>query len=920
MSGFIQLAVLGMASGSLYALSALGVVVVYRSSGVLNLANGAFAMVAAYTTYSLTDQAQVPVLLGVMIAILASILLSLAVYVLVMRPLASSSTLTQLVATLAVYLVAQSTIQLIYGPINKVPNVFLPTRSVDLLGVKIGADSLITVATGVVMTALLWTVYRYTKFGMATTAVSENPRALSALGISVDAVRATNWVVAGLLGGVSGVLIAPITQITPFTFLLFLVPSLAAAVVGGMTSFPVTLAAGMVVGAAEVLTARYVDFTGVRDAVPFIIVMIVLAVRGDALPGRGFRTEMLPRVGSGAVRPVRTTIAVVALTAAVYFFLEDSLVTGTIVMAAIGIIALSQVVITGYAGQLSLAQMTMAGIGGLIAAQLILKFEVPFIVALGLSALSMIPIGVLVGLPALRARGIALAIATLSFGVAVNGLVLTNADLNGGLVGISVGAPSLFGIDLNPILSPRSYMVFVVVVLVLVGLVVANLRRGRAGRRLLAIRTNERAAAALGIDVTAAKLYAFVLAAMIAAVGGVLLLFRNPSVVVSSGFDVFASISTVAFSVLGGIGYVGGALVAASFNTSAVPAVALSDGFSAFDMENVLTVWLPLVGGLALLVQLIFQPSGIVDSIVQPRKRAPGKDRKSSKLPPRIAAQLAASASADRGFRGASLTVDGATVKYGQIRAVSDVSFQVSPGEVLSVIGPNGAGKTSLMDGITGFAPMSGRVELGNQQIDGWRAHRRARAGLVRSFQTLELLEDMTVLDNLRAAADSQDLWSYVIDLLRPGRGGLTPAIAAAVKVFNLEAHLMAVPTDLGFGERRLVAIARAVAGEPSVLLLDEPAAGLSEAERVVVGDLIRMIADEWNIAVVLIEHDVSLVRRVSDRVVALDFGEVIVSGPPDVVLADPRVIEAYLGHGGSDVGPSEDTMEDRGLTAEVLS
>jgi sulfate-transporting ATPase len=248
------------------------------------------------------------------------------------------------------------------------------------------------------------------------------------------------------------------------------------------------------------------------------------------------------------------------------------------------------------------------------------------------------------------------------------------------------------------------------------------------------------------------------------------------------------------------------------------------------------------------------------------------------------------------------------------VTAVEDVSFDVAPGEVLSIIGPNGAGKTSLMDGITGFSTMGGTVELGGQRIDSWPAHRRARAGLVRSFQTLELLEDMSVLDNLRVAEDKQDLRSYLLDLVHPRRGTLSPATEAAVRAFHLEDMLTAVPTDLAYGDRRLVAIARAVAGEPSVLLLDEPAAGLSETERAEVGDLIRMIADEWRIAVLLIEHDVALVRRVSDRVVALDFGRPVVSGSPDEVLSHPRVIEAYLGHADT----SEPAADDGPLSPAV--
>ncbi|MFD5259056.1 ATP-binding cassette domain-containing protein [Streptomyces bobili] len=911
MTAVLQLAVLGMATGSLYALSALGVLVVHRSSGVLNLANGAFAMVSGYLLYSLHDDLGLPAAVAVVAGIATSCLLSLLVFFAVMRPLSAASTLTRLVATLAVYLVVQSVVQLVYGPFNKVPASFLPVDSVSLGGVTVGSDQLIIVALGVVVTAALSAVYRRTSFGLATTAVSENPRALASLGRSTDTVRAVNWAVAGVLGGLAGVLIAPITQLTPGSFLLFLVPSLAAAVLGGMRSFPITLVAGMLTGAAQVLCARYLDVPGARDAVPFLVIILVLVLRGRSLPGRGFVSEHLPRVGSGRIRIVPVTGVLVLVLVLGYTVFDDSLVIGAIVLAAIALIALSQVVITGYAGQLSLAQMTMAGIGALVAAQVSVEWGVPFPLAVVAGAVAVIPVGIVVGLPALRARGTALAIATLGFGVAVSGMVFNNSDFNGGAVGLSVDTPSFFGIDLNPTLSPRNYLAFAVVVLFLVALLVANLRRGRSGRRLLAIRTNERAAAALGINVTVAKLYAFTVAAVIAALGGILMAFRNPSVLVSSGFDVFSAINTVAFAVLGGIGYVGGALIAGSFHTSALPAVGLGNVLGSFDMQEVVHTWMPLVGGILLLLQLLLRPAGVVDALVHKKNgtsapEAAGSKEQDPSTPvpgspaqPDSAATTAApqeARSVPRELRGARLEVRGATVRYGAVTAVDEVTLTVEPGEVLAVIGPNGAGKTSLMDGITGFAPMRGEVLLGGIRVDTWAPHRRARAGLVRSFQTLELLEDMTVLDNLRAASDPHDLASYVIDLVRPERGTLSPATEAAVRGFHLEGMLDAVPTDLGYGDRRLVAIARAIAGEPAALLLDEPAAGLSEGERDELARLIQMIARDWRIPVLLIEHDVDLVRRVSDRVLALDFGEPVVTGTPDEVLSDPRVVEAYLG------------------------
>ena len=916
MLAVLQLIVLGLATGSLYALSALGLVVVYRSSNVINLANGGLAMVAGYTMWGIKDALGLPAWLALPVAIGAAVAVSFAMYWLAIRRLSGASSLAKIVATLGVYLVLQSLVQLIFGPFAKIPAPFLPVSAVDIAGIHIGLDQVLIIVLSIVITAVLWAVYRFTRFGLATSAVSENPRSLAALGRSVDGVRAGNWIIAGFLGGVAGVFIAPIVQLNAGVFLLFLVPGLAAAVIGGMRSFPITLIGGMALGAVQVLVTRFVPLPGMAETIPFIVIIVVLVILGRALPVRGYVSERLPRVGSGAInlRLVLPLTVVVLLVA--YFLFDPNLQVSVTIMAAAAILGLSFVVVTGYAGQLSLAQVTIAVLGALIAGQTMVLWGFPFMLALVVAVLAIIPVGLLVGLPAVRARGAALTISTLGFAVAINGAVLGNVALNGGITGLKIGSLNFFGIDMNQVLHPERYMTLVVIIFVLVAVVVTNLRRGRAGRRLLAVRTNERAAAALGVNVSVAKLYAFTLAAAIAAIGGVLLLFRNESVL-TSGYAAFANLASLAYVVLGGVGYVAGAIVAGGFSGGAFPSALMAEIFGVFDIEAILNIFFPLVGGLILIIQIVAQPGGLVDAILHPPRRK--KERKPSALSTtlstifgvRAAAQrraresgrsLEAARQLDRSYRGATLRVVDATVRYGSVIAVEDLSFDVHPGEVLSIIGPNGAGKTTVMDGITGFTRMTGKVELDGQDITSWPAHRRARAGLVRSFQSLELLEDMTVLDNIRAACDDQDFGSYLIDLVHPRRGGLTAASAAAIDTFGLVDLLEVVPTELGYGDRRLVAIARAVASEPAVLLLDEPAAGLSERERERVGQLIRTMADEWHIAIVLVEHDVELVRRVSDRVIALDFGVPIAQGGPHEVLSDPLVIESYLGRAPEEV------------------
>jgi sulfate-transporting ATPase len=251
-----------------------------------------------------------------------------------------------------------------------------------------------------------------------------------------------------------------------------------------------------------------------------------------------------------------------------------------------------------------------------------------------------------------------------------------------------------------------------------------------------------------------------------------------------------------------------------------------------------------------------------------------------------------------RGSPG-TLDVRDLTVRFGGVLALSDVSLSVEPGEVVGLIGPNGAGKTTLIDAVTGFARgYRGRVTLNGTVLDRWSARRRARAGLGRSFQSLELFEDVTVRENLQTASDPRDLLGYLVALVWPRRTHLGAAALAAARTFELGGDLDRCPCDLSFGKRRLVAIARAIAAEPSVLLLDEPAAGLDDHERAELGDLIRRLAREWGIAILLVEHDVSMVFSICDRVVVIDFGTKIAEGTPAEIRDDDRVVTAYLGAG----------------------
>ncbi|HEY2166593.1 MAG TPA: ATP-binding cassette domain-containing protein, partial [Jatrophihabitantaceae bacterium] len=363
-----------------------------------------------------------------------------------------------------------------------------------------------------------------------------------------------------------------------------------------------------------------------------------------------------------------------------------------------------------------------------------------------------------------------------------------------------------------------------------------------------------------------------------------------------STFDVFTSILIVAVTVAGGVGFVPGAFIGATMISGGI----VSQLFHKWTKIN---DYLPLIGGLILILTLVVGPDGLYEMNRQvlarlTKRLVPMANRlQPSWLVRRARAAAGTESATVTRVPPQALTVEGISVTFGGVRAVRDVSMVVRPGEVHGLIGPNGAGKTTFIDAVTGFVrSASGSVHLGDTEISRWAPRRRAARGLSRSFQSLELFTDLTIAENLAVASDHRSGWRYLTDLIRPGRVRLSAAAQDAVRQFGLE-HLLGVrPDAIAFGQRKTVAIARSVANSPSVLLLDEPAAGLDDTEADELAALIRHLADEWGIAVLLVEHKVDLILSVSDRITVLDRGSILASGTPEEIRNDPAVIDAYLG------------------------
>jgi ABC-type branched-subunit amino acid transport system ATPase component/branched-subunit amino acid ABC-type transport system permease component len=879
---FLQFAVLGIGAGAVYALLAEGIVLTYRGSGIVNFAQGSMAMVAAFFFWQMHWQDHWPTAVAFPIAVIIGAALGVAIFLIIMRPLAKSAALVRVVATLGVVTVLTAAASLHWGDGQQIVDSSLPIDRWKLGGVAITSDRIYLLVISIVVTAAAWLAYNRTRFGMAVRAAAEDERGAAALGWSPNFLAVVNWAAGGALAGVAGVLVVPITGLQVDALAVIVIAAMASALLGAFTSFWMTLVGGLVIGIAQSEVTHYVTWIGAADAVPFLFIVAVLVVRGRALPLRSHVLEHLPKLGPDRLPAYVLAFPVVLGVLALTVF-SDSLNAAVSTSLIWAVILLSVVVLSGFAGQVSLAQLALAGMGALVAGQLVQSAGLPFEIAIIVGMVSSMLTGLVFAIPALRTRGVNLAVVTLALGLVLESVVFNNPTYTGGVNGITIGTTKFFGIDITRLNHPGRYDVFVLIWAVVLTAVVLNIRRGRSGRRLIGVRTNERAAASLGINVLGAKLYAFGVSAGIAGIGGILLGFYNGTMIFDP-FSPIGSINAVVLAVLGGVGYAMGAV---SGSTLA------AGGLGAFIINKVLHIsvdWITLIGGLILLVQLVFLPDGIAAQ----KLRRPGR----KKLP-------GAKPSARHDLEGGAydppspteLQVQGACVTLGATRALTDVHLTVRTGEIVGLVGPNGAGKTTLIDTVTGFVrPSSGAITLNGERVDRCSPARRARSGVSRSFQSLELFEDLTVWDNIMAGADSHALLPYLTDIVWPRQEKLPPTAVRAIREFDLEKDLDKTVSELPYGRRRIVSIARSLASRPTILLLDEPAAGLSDAETSELGKLLRRLAKEWGIGILLVEHDMSLIMAVCDCLVVLDLGQVIGSGEPAEIRNNDQVRAAYLG------------------------
>ena len=881
---FLALALLGLGAGSIYGLLAQGVVVIHRGSGIVNFAHGGVALVGAYGFYEFNKEHGWPVVLAIAASVAICVLIGIIIQTCVMRPLRESARLTRTVATLGILVIVESLTQRRYGSSALYVDRYLPSGSISIAGAHLGEDRIVILAIGTVVTIVLWLAFRYSAFGRITEAVAASPRVAAATGHSPHSIALVNWALGSALAGLCGCLIAPLTGLEIGQLALLIVPALAAAVVAAFTSFPVAFVSGLAIGIIEAEVASYISSPGWGRAIPFLVVIVVFFARGKALPRRGEASDRLPAVSPGTVRRRFVVLgfggALVLLHA-----VPDKWTQAILASTLVALMGLSVVVVTGYAGQLSLASYAFGGVAALVAARFSSATGLSLLPSAAVGAVTVLVCSVAVAIPSFRTRGVSLAIVTLGVGVVAQSVLFNNVDWSGGFSGVAIPPASILGWSINPTQHIDRYATVAMIALLIVVLAVINLRRGTGGRAMLAVRSNERAAATLGISVRLVKLHAFGFSALIAAIAGILMAFRTPFVLVSSGFDAFASIVLVQLVVLGGLGFAAGATVGGLIATGGVLSTLLAKW-------GALDGWLPLISGVAVIIQLILTPDGLV-----PGNRAGARRHRRHRAPIDHSIDPAvASARQQVVVEPKVLEVQNLTVRFGGMVAVDNLSLRLEPGRVVGLIGPNGAGKTTVIDAVTGLVPAQGDVVIDGRSIIRMAPHQRAALGLSRSFQAIELFDDLTVRESLAVAGQHYGWKSALNELVKPAAPTLSASAVLAVDEFRLARHTESHPNGLPFGTRRLAGIARSVARAPSILLLDEPGAGLDETEIRELTSVIRRLAAEWGIAVLLVEHHLDMVAAACDHVVVLDHGQFLAAGTPGEMLADPRVRRAYVG------------------------
>ncbi len=547
------------------------------------------------------------------------------------------------------------------------------------------------------------------------------------------------------------------------------------------------------------------------------------------------------------------------------------------------LVAMGLVLLTGVGGMTSFGQAAFCGFGAYATAVLTTTYGWNPWAALPVSLAVSGVVAVVLGLVTVRLSGHFLPLGTIAWGLSLYYL-FGNLDILGRHDGIS-GIPPL-SIAGYQLIDPRAVHYLIWTAVIVAAILTIHLLDSRIGRAIRALRRGQLAAEAFGIDASRTKLIVFVYAALLAGLSGWLYAHVQRTVT-QTPFGINAGIEYLFMAVVGGSGQIWGAIVGAGLVTLLKEALQrvlpMIFGHST-QLEGV-------VFGIVLVALLQSAREGLWPHIARlwpaPARTPPGE----------------AEALGRRALTGERrkplLVLEGARKQFGGLIAVNDVSFKVGRGEIVALIGPNGAGKSTTFNLITGVATLTaGTVRFDGAEISGTSPQVIARRGIARTFQHVKLNPDMTVLENVALGAHLRGRSGILASMLRLDRRDEKRLLAEAAKQIErvgLAEHMMKPAGSLALGQQRVVEIARALAMDPELLLLDEPAAGLRHFEKGALAELLGRLRAE-GMSVLLVEHDMGFVMGLTDHIVVLDFGTKIAEGPPDVIKTHPAVLEAYLG------------------------
>ena len=588
MQNILLFAVLGLGEGALIAALAMAVVVFYRGSGTVNLSMGAMAMVGSYLYYSVDSSGVLgfhpPWWLAFIIVLVFIGILGTIIELGLFWPLRGSSPLAKLAASLGLLLLAQSIIAIAYGNSTLSPSSILPGNVFHLFGAVVPVDRMILAGIAILLGVALWALYRFTSFGLSTRAAAESERYAMYAGVSPRRLSLVNSLLASIIAGAFGILVAPLITLNTTTLPLEIVPALGAALFAGFSSLGVACFAGLLMGAGASLLNYWASqswfpqsqgnpLNGLAELLFFVLVAIAMFWRGSKVPARGEITEkrmpLAPRPDHLVRFSVIGLVAGVVLLIILPYEFRQAMVNSMLG----AMICLSLIVVVGYVGQISVVQVGLAGVTGYAMSHMLTQvggvwadFPIAPIVGIGCALI----VGFITAVASLRVRGVSLAVVTLAGMYAIENFGFGNAAWGQQNSGSPVNPLHIFGLNLSPSAGfrgvdgkvPSPVFGFVVlVVLILLCLLVAAIRRATIGQKMLAVRSNERAAAAAGIDVRRVKLTAFMVSALIAGICGALYAY-NFQTVSSDLFGTVNSLVIIAYAYFGGITMITGALFA----------------------------------------------------------------------------------------------------------------------------------------------------------------------------------------------------------------------------------------------------------------------------------------------------------------------------------------------------------------------